>query len=1196
MRQLSGWAAVHDRPMPLTALVRQLQQAPLTGELLQRSRRPERLRLSGASRAARALVSSALAGSTDAPLLVVVPTLEEAGRWAALLELMGWGSAQLYPTSEGSPYEPFDPTSEITWGQLQVLSELLDGGARTAIVATERALQPHLPPPPALREQCLSLRRGDTVDLEELAVTLTRLGYERVASIEQEGSWSRRGDIVDVYPVSAELPVRLEFFGEELEKLREFDPASQRSLDPIELVRLTPSGYGPLIAAALRDAMPDGLDQLLSPEACEQLLEGGTPEGLRRLMGLAWGSPASLLDYLPEATLVAVDERRHCLSHGQQWLDHAVEHHGEVSAELGMELPTLHRSPQEALAALERFGGFDLAELHESDNHPNGFDLASRPVPAYPNQFGKLAELVKGFQAERARVWLLSAQPSRAVALLEEHDCITRFVPNAADWASIERLIEQNTPVALKTRGTAELEGLQLPAWKLALITDREFFGQHSLAATGYVRRRRKAASRTVDPNKMRPGDLVVHRNHGIGKFLKLEKLAISGESRDYLVVQYADGLLRVAADQLGSLGRYRATSEQAPELNRMGGTAWSKAKERARKAVRKVALDLVKLYAERHQAAGFPFPPDGPWQNELEDSFPYEPTPDQLKAIGEVKRDMEQPQPMDRLVCGDVGFGKTEVAIRAIFKAVTAGKQVAMLAPTTVLAQQHWRSLSERFAPYPIKVSLLNRFRTAGERKAIQEGLTAGTVDVVVGTHQLLGKGTSFKQLGLLVVDEEQRFGVNQKEKIKALRKDVDVLTLSATPIPRTLYMSLSGVREMSLITTPPPLRRPIKTHLTALDEEAVRSAIRQELDRGGQIFYVVPRVEGIEEVAEGLRQMIPGLRLLVAHGQMAEGELESAMVAFNAGEADLMLCTTIVESGLDIPRVNTILIEDAHRFGLAQLYQLRGRVGRSGIQAHAWLFYPGDASLSEAARQRLRAIQEFAQLGSGYQLAMRDMEIRGVGNLLGVEQSGQMEAIGFDLYMEMLQESLAEIQGQDIPAVDDTQIDLPITAFIPGDWIADNDEKMAAYRAAADCGSPESLLQLAADWVDRYGAIPAPVISLLQLMELKLLAKRCGFSRIKPEKPNIALETPMEEPAFRLLRQGLPQHLHGRLVYQAGAGSTAKVLARGLGVLPMEKQVEELMGWLKQMAEQIPGADGLTDGQRNALQSAQNEAVLAV
>jgi transcription-repair coupling factor (superfamily II helicase) len=1197
--------------MPLSALVRQLQQATLTGELRARIGRSERLRLSGAGRGARALISSALA--EQAPLLVVVPTMEEAGRWAAMLELMGWRSCHLYPTSEGSPYEPFDPTSEITWGQLQVLSELLDlrsvdgkdgayGRQRLAIVATERALQPHLPPPAALQEQCLSLRKGDSLNLEQLGETLTRLGYERVTTIEQEGSWSRRGDIVDVFPVSSELPVRLEFFGEELEKLREFDPATQRSLDPIEVVRLTPSGHGPLIAAALREAMPDGLEQLLSPEALEHLLEGGTPEGLRRLMGLAWGRPASLLDYLPDATLVAIDEQRACLAHGQQWFDHVVDHHAETEAELGLEpgtsLPAvLHRPPAETLAeACEGFSGFDLAELHESDSHANSFDLASRPVPAYPNAFGKLAELIKGFQREKAAVWLLSAQPSRAVALLEEHDCISRFVPNPGDLPAIERLLEQGTPVALKTKGTAELEGLQLPAWKLVLITDREFFGQHALAASGYVRRRRKAASRTVDPGKMRPGDFVVHRNHGIGKFLKLEKLAIGGEARDYLVVQYADGLLRVAADQLGSLGRYRASSDAPPELNRMGGTAWTRAKERAKKAIRKVAVDLVKLYAERHKAPGFAYPADGPWQSELEDSFPYEPTPDQVKAIAEVKRDMEEPSPMDRLVCGDVGFGKTEVAIRAIFKAVTAGKQVAMLAPTTVLAQQHWRSLSERFAPYPVKVSLLNRFRTAGERKIILEGLAGGTVDVVVGTHQLLSKGTAFKQLGLLVVDEEQRFGVNQKEKIKVLRKDVDVLTLSATPIPRTLYMSLSGVREMSLITTPPPLRRPIKTHLAALDEEAVRSAIRQELDRGGQIFYVVPRVEGIEEVAAQLRAMLPGLKLLVAHGQMAEGELESSMVAFNAGEADLMLCTTIVESGLDIPRVNTILIEDAHKFGLAQLYQLRGRVGRSGIQAHAWLFYPGDASLSEAARQRLRAIQEFAQLGSGYQLAMRDMEIRGVGNLLGVEQSGQMETIGFDLYMEMLQECLAEIQGQDIPKVDDTQIDLPITAFIPGDWIADNDEKMAAYRAAAECTSKEAQLELASGWVDRYGALPAPVIALLQLMELKLLAKRCGFSRIKPDKPNIALETPMEEPAFRLLRQGLPQHLHGRLVYQAGSGSTAKVLARGLGVLPIDKQVEELKGWLEQMAAQIPGADGLTELQREELEATKRSNVLQV
>jgi len=1167
--------------MPLTALVRQLEQVPLTAEVLERIRRPDRLRLQGASRAARALTTSALACCEGAPLLVVVPTLEEAGRWAALLELMGWPTTQLYPTSEGSPYEGFDPTSEITWGQLQVLSELLaiDGAGkrswRGAIVASERALQPHLPPPAVLAEQCLSLRKGDCVNLEQLGETLARLGYERVATIEQEGTWSRRGDIVDLFPVSAELPVRLEFFGGDLDKLREFDPGTQRSLDGVELVRLTPTSYGPLVAQALREQLPDGLEQLLQPEAMEQLLAGATPEGMRRLMGLAWNEPSSLLDYLPEHTLVAVDERRQLLAHGQQWFNHVEQHYQDESAELAASLlpNCLHKPIAAALAQLEAFAGFDLAELAETDNHPNSFELASRSVTAYPNQFGKLAGLIKGFQQDKARVWLLSAQPSRAVALLEEHNCISRFIPNPHDFPAIERLIEQNTPIALKTKANVELEGLQLPAWRLVLITDREFFGQHNLTASGYVRRRRRAASRTVDPNRMQPGDFVVHRNHGIGRFLKLEKLAIAGDARDYLVVQYADGLLRVAADQLGSLGRFRASTDAPPELNRMGGIAWARAKERARKAVRKVALDLVKLYAERLESPGFAFPVDGPWQLELEDSFPYEPTPDQVKAIADVKRDMEIAKPMDRLVCGDVGFGKTEVAIRAIFKAVTAGKQCALLAPTTVLAQQHWRTLSERYAPYPLKVALLNRFRTTAERKEILAGLQEGAIDIVVGTHQLLAKGTQFKQLGLLVVDEEQRFGVTQKEKIKVLRKDVDVLTLSATPIPRTLYMSLSGVREMSLITTPPPLRRPIKTHLASLDEEAVRSAIRQELDRGGQVFYVVPRVEGIEEVAGQLRQMLPGLRLLVAHGQMQEGELESAMVAFNAGEADLMLCTTIIESGLDIPRVNTILVEDAQKFGLAQLYQLRGRVGRSGIQAHAWLFYPGDASLTEAARQRLRAIQEFAQLGSGYQLAMRDMEIRGVGNLLGVEQSGQMETIGFDLYMEMLQEEMAEIRGQDIPAVDETQIDLTITAFIPADWITEADEKLAAYRAAADCISREALLQLASDWIDRYGALPAAVQSLLQVMELKLLAKRCGFARIKPEKPNISLETPMEEPAFRRLRQGLPTHLHGRLVYQAGSGSTAKVLARGLGVLPADKQLEELKNWLELMAAQIPG-----------------------
>ena len=1162
--------------MPLGFLVQHLQHAALTTELAQRTRQGQRLCIRGGARVARALVTSALARQQERSLLVITPTVEEAGRWTALLDTMGWPTVLLYPTSEATPYEELDPTSEITYGQLQVLAELLGGQEPLVVVASERALQPHLPPKAVFQASCLTMGRGNGADLSTLAQRLGRLGYERVNTVEQEGTWSRRGDIVDVYPVSAELPVRLEFFGDELEKLREFDPASQRSLDTIEQLWLTPRGYDPLIAQTLRTASPPGLQALLEDQALAALQDGQTPKGLRRLLGYAFPRPANLLDYMPSHGLVVVDERRSCVAHGQQWVDHAASHLEDLQAGMdpaaaALVQGNLHLPMATCLERADRREGFDLAELDEADHHPNHFSLAARPVPCLPNQFGKLGKLVRDQQQQRTHLWLLSAQPSRTVALLEEHNAVTRFVPNAQDRPAIAQLLDQGIPVVLKAKGVAELEGVALPAWKVMLLTDRELFGQQALASSGYVRRRKRAASRTVDPHKLQPGDYVVHRLHGIGRFLKLEKLSLSGEPRDYLVVQYTDGLLRVAADQLGSLGRYRANSEQPPKLNRMGGSAWNKAKERARKAVAKVALDLVKLYADRHEARGHAFATDGPWQADLEGSFPYDPTPDQLKAIVDMKQDMEAPRPMDRLICGDVGFGKTEVAVRGIFKCVTDGKQCALLSPTTVLAQQHWRTLQDRFAPYPIKVGLLNRFRTPTERRELLRQLADGTLDVVVGTHQLLSKGTVFKDLGLVVVDEEQRFGVKQKEKLKTLRKAVDVLTLSATPIPRTLYMSLSSMREMSLITTPPPLRRPIKTHLLPMDDEVVRSAVHQELDRGGQIFYVVPRVEGIGDVAARLQRMTPDLRLLVAHGQMDEGQLEAAMLAFNDGEADLLVCTTIVESGLDIPRVNTILVEDTHRLGLAQLYQLRGRVGRSGVQAHAWLFYPDEERLTPAARSRLRAIQEFAQLGSGYQLAMRDMEIRGVGNLLGVEQSGQMEAVGFDLYMDMLQESLAEIRGQDIPKVEDTQVDLRLPAFLPGIWIVDGNEKMAAYRAAANCRSPEELLALAAAWSDRYGPLPAPVQTLLQLMELKLLAKRCGVSRIRPEKANVILDTPLQEPAFRRLRQGLPKHLHGRLIYQTGE-TTAKVIARGLGSLPAPQQLTTITEWFQAMASQLP------------------------
>ncbi len=1141
--------------MTLAALTRSWAKLPLTAELTTKLQQQGALHLTGIPRLVKGLASSTLAQAQSQPLLIITATLEEAGRWAAQLEMMAWGSVLFYPTSEASPYDPFDLEAEMAWGQLQILAELGRENSNLAIVTTERALQPHLPPPDLFQTYCLHLAVGQESNLKALSQTLANLGYERVPLVESEGQWSQRGDILDIFPVSAELPVRLEWFGDQLEKLREFDPANQRSLDAISRLVLTPTSFSPLIAQALSESQKSQIQAILTPPEQEQWQAGTPPEGMRRFLGLAFEKPASLIDYLAPNTLIVLDEPELCRQHSHRWYEQIESHWQAVNQpEL---MPATHKNFEDCLTQINDHQQLQLNELAEVNQ---GLNLSSRPVPAVPHQFGKLAETLRQEREKKFAIWLISAQPSRSVALLQEHDCPAQFVPNPKDFPAIDKLQAQRVPIALKYSGLAELEGFILPTLRTVVVTDREFFGQHSLANMGYVRKRRRAASKQVDVNKLQPGDYVVHRQHGIGKFLKLEPLSVSHEIREYLVIQYADGVLRVAADQFNTLSRLRTGQDTPPQLNKLSGQAWEKTKQKVRKAIKKVAVDLLKLYAQRAQQQGFIYPPDQPWQVEMEDSFPYQPTPDQLKATQDVKQDMESERPMDRLVCGDVGFGKTEVAIRAIFKAITAGKQVAVLAPTTILTQQHYHTLKERFAPYPIHVGLLNRFRSAEERKTIVQRLATGELDVVVGTHQLLGKGVNFKDLGLLVIDEEQRFGVNQKEKIKSLKTQVDVLTLSATPIPRTLYMALSGVREMSVITTPPPSRRPIQTHLAPYDPETVRSALRQELDRGGQVFYVVPRVAGIEDVAGKLQVMVPSARILVAHGQMPEGELESTMLGFSNGEAEILVCTTIIESGLDIPRVNTILVEDAQKFGLAQLYQLRGRVGRAGIQAHAWLFYPRQESLTDEARARLRAIQEFTQLGSGYQLAMRDMEIRGVGNLLGAEQHGQMDAIGFDLYVEMLEEAIAEIRGQEIPTVEDTQIDLNLTAFIPADYIPDLEQKMSAYRAISASQDGPALKQVLLDLTDRYGVPPAPVMQLIRVVELKQVAKKLGFSRIKPEsKQHIILETPMAEPAWNLLASNLPTHLQTRFVY-----SPNKVTVRGLGMQTADKQLESLLDWL--------------------------------
>ena len=1166
--------------MAFASVVRRIEKSPLTKELLSKLDQGQSLLLNGIPRLAKGIVCSSLAQAEKKNLLVVCSTLEEAGRWAAQLEAMGWDTVNFYPTSEATPYSHFDPESEITWGQMQVLSVISEEGEvhsnqARAIVATERSLQPHLPPPEVFQSYCLTLQKGMELTSQQLDESLARLGYERVNLVENEGQWSRRGDIVDIFPVSAELPVRLDWFGDELEQLKEFDPATQRSLDRVEQLLLTPTSFSNIIAQSILE-QDKSIESYLDNEELEALLAGNPPEGMKRFLGIAFEQPATLLDYLPDHTFIAIDELEQCQAHSDRWLELAQSQWQE----LNQSLPKIHTEFANCLAKTNNFNCIYLSEIAEAKPrleiaNPDNVavhNLQARPIPTTPQQFAKLAgilrgkrEIYSGMTLEKYQTWLVSAQPSRSASLLQEHDCPVQFVPNPQDFRAIDKAHIQSTAVAVKYSGLAELQGFILPTYRIVIVTDKEFFGQQTLATSGYIRKRRRATSKKVDLDKLRPGDYVVHKHHGLGKFLELETLV----HREYLVVKYADGTLRIPADSLDMLTRFRQTGKRPPELNKMANVSWTNTKSRVKKNIKKLAVDLLKLYAKRSKLEGYAYPPDNPWQQELEDSFPYQPTPDQLKATQEIKIDLESDRPMDRLVCGDVGFGKTEVAIRAIFKVITSGnKQVAFLAPTTILTQQHYHTLKERFAPYPINVGLLNRFRSAAEKKEIMQRLATGELDVVVGTQQLLNKDVKFKDLGMLVVDEEQRFGVNQKEKIKDFKSQVDVLTLSATPIPRTLYMSLSGIREMSLITTPPPSRRPIKTHLSPHNPEVIRNAIRNELDRGGQIFYVVPRVEGIEEISAQLRTMIPGIKIAIAHGQMPESELESTMLTFSNGESDLLLCTTIIESGLDIPRVNTIIVEDSQKFGLSQLYQLRGRVGRSGTQAHAWLLYPSKQTLSETARKRLRALQEFSQLGSGYQLATRDMEIRGVGSLLGAEQSGQMTQIGFDLYMEMLQESIQEIQGQEIPKVEDTQIDLKLTSFIPANYISDPEQKMDAYRAIATATSKKELVQIAAEWEDRYGAIPSPTQQLIQVMELKQIAKAIGFSRIKPEgQQNIVLETPMAEPAWNLIAENLPKHLRSRFVY-----APKKVIVRGLGIAKPQKQLNDLIDWLGTIHKALP------------------------
>jgi transcription-repair coupling factor (superfamily II helicase) len=1058
--------------------------------------------------------------SLEAPgWLLVAPSADVARRLVADLAVFG-ADARYFPALESGPYEGVSPASDLVEARLAVLGALA-AGEPVRIVTTARALAWRLPRPEALREARVRLAPGQQLPPHEVTARLVMLGFRPATAVTERGEFSRRGGILDVFPPHMEAPARLEWFGDEIDRIQAYDLGSQRATGDLKSLDLWPTRELVLplerwgeVQSAIQQAGNRRFQQLMGGKkpneaarlarklqfTLEQFSQFKTFEGCEAYAPFM-GADATLFDYLPTSHPVVWLDRKALWTGLTSWIA-GLQKKADTAYANG-DLPplphALHVGAEELERQLKAFAQLDWASGEPGTGPGAGFAAA----PGFGNQMEALAREVETRIRDDVRIVVASAQPQRVVALLDEHGIRASYgghlpradFPLGGIWVVRESLNQ----------------GLRWDAGRLWILSDAELFGWQKRPGARAPKRTPYAGPTIAQMQELHVDDYVVHAKHGIGQFKGLTRLEVNGQEREYLIIQYqGDDRLYVPAEQLTTLHRYRGSHDHRPRVHKMGGAEWENVKKRVRKSVQDLAEDLLKLYATRASRSGFAYPPDSPWQAELEDAFPYTETPDQLRAIAEAKADLERDKPMDRLVCGDVGFGKTEVALRTIFKAAMAGKQVAFLAPTTLLAHQHFQTLRERFAPYPVRMRLLSRFKSAKEQKETVRGLTTGEVDIVVGTHRVLSQDIAFKDLGLLVIDEEHRFGVAHKERLKHLKSSVDVLTMSATPIPRTLYLALSGARDLSLISTPPMNRQPIKTHVSAFDPGTVRTAILHELDRGGQVFFLHNRVESIHQVAAKIQELVPQARVIVGHGQMNEHELEDVMLSFLDREYDVLVATTIIESGLDIPNANTMIIDDADRLGLAQLYQIRGRVGRSDARAVCYCFYSPGKELTQEGRERLEAIQQFTALGSGYQIALRDMEIRGVGNILGAEQHGQMISVGFDLYMQLLEEAVAELQGQGVPeSQTPTVVDVAVAAHLPDEWFADSSFKMEQYKRLASVVSERELEMLGAEWRDRYGPPPPAVRNLLRIVALRIRATPLGIAAIRGDGKLLRVQT---------------------------------------------------------------------------------------
>ncbi len=1068
----------------------------------------------GLTGAQRNLIIASLVDACYPTVLVVTANEVEAGQVVDdLSALLPSKRVVQFPISEQLPFQVLAHGIEVTSARLAVL-EGLCCLEPMIIVAPVEALLGRLSPPDVFASAGLKLAVGDLQDTSELGQHLVSIGYERVQLVERSGQFSVRGGIVDIYPIVSKTAVRLEFFDDVVDSIRLFDIESQRSDTKIDRLDIPPAremvasrttwdmGYNAVkveCQVAQRKLAKSGDQTALSffeehfGHLLDMLDEGVYFLGLEQFMPYFYPRTVSLLDYLPTGTPVLINEPLKIREVVQSIQRERTETYAELLTR-GKVLPGQVKcylnwdELYEGIAA-RRAVYFSFMPRQAPFIRPqNIINFAAKSMHSFLGHTNLLADEIRQWRRNGNAVVLLVTGQDRGHHLLDalKDEKVDAFYISSLD-------AEVKTGHVVISHGQLS-GGFELVNARLVVITEGEIYGQRKRKKREQPR---EAGNRLELFTDLKAGDYVVHVNHGIGRYIGIVPLDIGSIRKEYLLIKYAgEDKLYVPTDQVSLLQKYLGAEVDSPRLSRLGGAEWNRIKNRVREAVRDMAQELLALYAARETVQGYAFGVDTIWQKEFEDAFPYEETPDQLRAISETKKDMENPQPMDRLLCGDVGYGKTEVALRAAFKAVMESKQVAVLVPTTILAQQHYNTFRERFAGYPVTVEMLSRFRTSREQRQIVQDLKDGRIDIVIGTHRLVQEDIVFKDLGLLVVDEEQRFGVTHKEKLKKLRTSVDVLTLTATPIPRTLHMSLVGVRDTSLLETPPENRFPVQTYVLEEDPLLIREAIRRELGRDGQVYYVHNRVNELDNVAMWIKGLVPEARIITAHGQMREEELEQVMLDFIDGAYDVLVCTTIIESGLDISNVNTLIVREADHFGLAQLYQLRGRVGRANRLAYAYLTFRKDRILNEVAEKRLAAVREFTELGSGYKIAMRDLEIRGAGNLLGAEQHGHIAAVGFDLYCRLLDEAVREARGQYEEHPLDTVVELPIEAYIPNEYISDTNQKVEIYRRIASLKKGSTISDLEEELVDRFGDLPNSVQNLLRISQIRVMA---GYLKIK-------------------------------------------------------------------------------------------------